>query len=389
MPTPGERWRQCNSSNNNNENVYVNVKANVSPFIAAMDANASTKQNTTPIFEDKDGVKSASFSTAKEEENNTTSFSGEKDEETDKFASFTSALSQKISEAAMSIVNANIFDNNNNDKVKPALRFVRHVTYPDGTLVQPGGVFNKTWRVRNDGSQIWPDGVSLVYSSGDLLTDLPADTKYPVIDIVPVGEEVDITIQLKAPECTGRFISYFRVQTKEDLKFGQRLWADVIVTDDETDWHVVRMSKSDEVQRETAESLLEIEKSENSSEKSDTEDIIIPAPTEICSNELLKDGFVTCDSFSVDNNNNDNVTITVDSANTIVIDEPQQSVVTVPAVIPEKWQKELSLLGEMGFTDKEILIPLLEENLDNNNNSNTEGMQRVVATLLSESGFLH
>jgi len=350
-------WRERHFNNNNNngpEPVYVNatvssgkthINVPVSPFVAAMDAHSKAPQNTTSFSADK----------------NTTSNSSENEgeENPDNFPSL-KALSQKISEAALSIVNANLFDNNG-EKVKPALRFVRHVTFPDGTLVQPGGVFNKTWRVRNDGSHPWPEGVCLAYQSGDMLTDQLAAAKYPVTECVPAGGEIEITIQLKAPECTGRFISYFRMQTKEELKFGQRLWADVIVTDDETDWHVVRLSKSDEVSRETAESLLEIEKSENNSD-----------------NEELP------------------LVVTVDSANTITEVTTTVDLLTPAEVIPHvvppvvaKWHRELQLLGEMGFTDKEILIPLLEENLDNENQSNTEGMQKVVVTLLSESGFLH
>ena len=46
---------------------------------------------------------------------------------------------------------------------KPMCRFVKDVTFPDGTQVQPGSVFLKTWRIRNDGAYTWPDQVALVY----------------------------------------------------------------------------------------------------------------------------------------------------------------------------------------------------------------------------------
>ena len=41
-------------------------------------------------------------------------------------------------------------------------RFVKDVTFPDGTQVQPGSVFLKTWRIRNDGAYPWPEQVALV-----------------------------------------------------------------------------------------------------------------------------------------------------------------------------------------------------------------------------------
>jgi len=77
---------------------------------------------------------------------------------------------------------------------KPALRFVKHVTCPDGTLVPPGVPFCKTWRVRNDGKCAWPLGTVLVHSGGDLLTfEEPLS-----LDNMPApGEEMEITVNLK------------------------------------------------------------------------------------------------------------------------------------------------------------------------------------------------
>ena len=53
------------------------------------------------------------------------------------------------------------------------------------------------------------------------------------------GQEGEITLQLIAPEATGRFISYFRLKTSDGTHFGQRLWADVRVVEAENGWHVV------------------------------------------------------------------------------------------------------------------------------------------------------
>ena len=94
-----------------------------------------------------------------------------------------------IAELASSFLNAHIPGNS-----KPALRFVRHVTCPDGTLVPPSVPFCKTWRVRNDGKIAWPEGSVLVHSSGDQLT-----YEEPVaLETLPgPGEEVDITVNLK------------------------------------------------------------------------------------------------------------------------------------------------------------------------------------------------
>ena len=56
---------------------------------------------------------------------------------------------------------------------------------------------------------------------------------------VTVGQEGEITLQLTAPEATGRFVSYFRLKTADGGHFGQRFWADVRVVEEENGWHVV------------------------------------------------------------------------------------------------------------------------------------------------------
>ena len=49
-------------------------------------------------------------------------------------------------------------------------RFVKDVTYPDGTYVHPTTIFTKSWCIRNDGNVRWPEGVVLTSSGGDTVT---------------------------------------------------------------------------------------------------------------------------------------------------------------------------------------------------------------------------
>lgn len=109
---------------------------------------------------------------------------------------------------------------------KPALRFIRHVSYPDGSVVKGGDVFVKTWRVRNDGKKIWPEGVFLVPAGGDLMCSEQHKELLPTLD---VDEEQEINITLTAPTKSGLYTSYFRAQTSEGKLFGHRLWASVMV----------------------------------------------------------------------------------------------------------------------------------------------------------------
>jgi len=77
---------------------------------------------------------------------------------------------------------------------KPALRFVRDVSYPDGIVVPPGTVFTKCWRVRNDGHHDWPEGVHFCCAGGDILCS--PNFREP-LDVLKIGEETNISVQLR------------------------------------------------------------------------------------------------------------------------------------------------------------------------------------------------
>lgn len=144
---------------------------------------------------------------------------------------------------------------------RPALRFVRDITYPDGIIIAPGTVFSKIWRVRNDGQEDWPEGVCLCNAGGDILSDPEAQDPLPAL---PAGEEVDVSVQLRAPECCGRFISYFKAQTSEGDKFGQRLWCNVVVSDEGDDWNMVSGTTDNDLMMaaSAADAMLEAELAE-------------------------------------------------------------------------------------------------------------------------------
>jgi hypothetical protein len=127
---------------------------------------------------------------------------------------------------------------------KPMARYVRDVTMPDGTAVQPSSTFVKTWRIRNDGPQSWPEGCFLVNAGGDTLFSND-ELRVPVASVNP-GEEVDLSATLTAPDASGRHVGYFRLQDAEGNWFGQRLWSDIRVNEVEDNlWHVVGEEAND------------------------------------------------------------------------------------------------------------------------------------------------
>lgn len=94
----------------------------------------------------------------------------------------------------------------------PLAQFVTDVTIPDGTVMNPGQNFNKKWRLKNIGACAW-NGYSLVFDSGESLNG-PA-TK--AIASVNPGQEIDIDVDLKAPNTAGTYRSYWRLVTNGNV----------------------------------------------------------------------------------------------------------------------------------------------------------------------------
>jgi next-to-BRCA1 protein 1 len=118
--------------------------------------------------------------------------------------------------------------------------FVRD-TVADGTVFGPNEVFEQTWVLRNDGPTAWPAGCSVKYVGGDYMghvdsnhpaatEDLESSSESNICTstILP-GDEYPFTVLLRTPQRSGRIVSNWRLTTKDGLKFGHRLWCDVVV----------------------------------------------------------------------------------------------------------------------------------------------------------------
>ncbi|VVB15171.1 unnamed protein product [Arabis nemorensis] len=103
-------------------------------------------------------------------------------------------------------------------------RFVLDVNVLDGTVVAPSAPFTKIWRMRNNGSLVWPHGTQIVWIGGDRFSNsLSVDLQIPK-EGVPMNSEVDVKVDFVAPESPGRYISYWRMASSNGAKFGQRVW---------------------------------------------------------------------------------------------------------------------------------------------------------------------
>ena len=111
----------------------------------------------------------------------------------------------------------------------------------DGSVIPPGEQFEQTWTLRNPGPHAWPAGCTVCFIGGDGMLDVDPNhpshvtqiykaTKSNIVDrVVEVGEEVDFTVTMRAPERQGKAISYWRLKDTTGLPFGHKLWCDVDV----------------------------------------------------------------------------------------------------------------------------------------------------------------
>lgn len=107
--------------------------------------------------------------------------------------------------------------------------YVDDVTIPDGSEISPGAVFVKTWRVRNTGISTWTPNYAVIYGWASdnwksIRNSPPAPA--PIGKSVKPGEEIDVSIKLKAPVESGFYQATFRLRNDRGYNFGE--WLTVV-----------------------------------------------------------------------------------------------------------------------------------------------------------------
>lgn len=99
------------------------------------------------------------------------------------------------------------------------------VTIPDGTGMTPGQDFIKTWRISNDGACAWGDGYGLIYAYGEQMSGQPV----PLGTVVEVGQSVEVSVNLKAPDRAGEYTSAWQMANAKGVPFGKAIYLKIIV----------------------------------------------------------------------------------------------------------------------------------------------------------------
>lgn len=94
--------------------------------------------------------------------------------------------------------------------------FVKDVTVPDGTIVDPGKSFTKTWLVSNTGTSTWTPTYKLGFGFGEAMSGAAT----PIGKTVAPGEQVEVSVQLTVPSKSGDLTGNWRLFNDKGEAFG-------------------------------------------------------------------------------------------------------------------------------------------------------------------------
>jgi ankyrin repeat protein len=93
---------------------------------------------------------------------------------------------------------------------------------PKTAYVARGSVVTQSWTLQNPGPRSWPAGCVLYFSGGAEMPRLDDGAQNESSLLEPGGSKV-LTIQVKAPESTGRCLAFWRLKDPDGMAFGDRL----------------------------------------------------------------------------------------------------------------------------------------------------------------------
>ena len=111
-------------------------------------------------------------------------------------------------------------------------RFVKDVTIPDNTRMDPGEDFEKIWRLENVGTCSWTTDYSVVFDSGNIMGGSPSFT---LDSEIPPDGTIDLPIQFTAPLTNGTHRGNWMLRNTNGLLFGlgdeadRPFWVQIVV----------------------------------------------------------------------------------------------------------------------------------------------------------------
>jgi len=100
------------------------------------------------------------------------------------------------------------------------------VTVLDGTQMTPGQDFVKTWKIKNTGICAWGEGYGLIYAG---YADRMSGEPVPLGTVVQVGQEIDVSVNFKAPTAVGEYTSAGQMANAAGQPFGKAIFVKIVV----------------------------------------------------------------------------------------------------------------------------------------------------------------
>ncbi|MBV7327155.1 peptidoglycan DD-metalloendopeptidase family protein [Chloroflexi bacterium TSY] len=98
----------------------------------------------------------------------------------------------------------------------------------DGTVLQPGTPFTKSWVLRNSGTTRWGSNYKLALVADESLgVSAPAHVQAPVCE---PGNEVTLSVPFVTPAVPGPHRSTWRMVNPAGEPFGEHVWTEIVVT---------------------------------------------------------------------------------------------------------------------------------------------------------------
>jgi hypothetical protein len=97
--------------------------------------------------------------------------------------------------------------------------YVADITIPDGTVMSPGKTFVKTWSMMNKGTCTWSSSYKLSFLDGEAM----GGSSVLLPSSVPPGQQVQISVNLKAPANSGTYTGGWQLQNTQGHNFGDRI----------------------------------------------------------------------------------------------------------------------------------------------------------------------
>lgn len=106
-----------------------------------------------------------------------------------------------------------------------SMSYVSDVSIPDNTAMKAGETFTKTWKIRNNGTCAWDAGFKFAFTGGDAMSG----ETYSLPKSVPANTDIDVSINMTAPNTTGTIRGNWRMSTAAGQFFGDEVYLVIVV----------------------------------------------------------------------------------------------------------------------------------------------------------------